>query len=751
MNKCLHKLLEPFLVAVLSLIIISIAFYPAVFEHKLIFQYNYVSLDGIDLNIPRRYLAVQSLRNYGEIPLWEPLIGSGVPLFAESEAGVFHPTLLLFFLNDLTLATNLTILSAILIAMLGSYAWGRSLKLGPLASGIGAVAFSFCKIMLLRTAGLNMLHVLAWLPGSLAVIHLLAVTGKKRYWFSLIIIWLLQLLASHMQMFFICQLACGLYFVILMFFSPSNTKIKLPRWQLFIAYLLAIIFTVALSSVQLLPTQELVSKSIRNNGTPSQTLEQHINVSPNLKMLLIFVNPFYECQPLLPHTPEGFQYIGFFPVLLCVCINKQKRLRVIICLWSLVLFFMFTAMGPRYGIFYCLYKYFPYVSSFRMAGRFALPMVCFMTILSAVGAQNLGELLERWGGKRMSLSVLGSILIITCLDVGYVNYKIQGYLPASWNDKPAILNHINRPQRIYSPYSVLAFSTYEYYFKLHNSAYTLDYKDAYWQHKSLLSFGVSNIFGVATPDDYLSRCEGIVSYYSFALQEGLDKGMAKLLSLDEHSVKQIAPNIDNWFRVQAVSHIITPMPLPKGWPQSEFSQVQSVPIPEIPLSQVYIYTLVNPVNKIRLVPVLQSAPPRNCLDLEQYLQIHTGSLYEPDFARPADIGKVIVEKSTNNTLSLTTQCDQDAYLVISQSYDSNWQASVDGQPAFISLTNLNMQSLPVPKGKHRVELRYVSPAFEKGWKISLAALILFIILGIWALRHPSQPAALNLPEADRQP
>ena len=221
--------------------------------------------------------------------------------------------------------------------------------------------------------------------------------------------------------------------------------------------------------------------------------------------------------------------------------------------------------------------------------------------------------------------------------------------------------------------------------------------------------------------------------YSFALQEGISDAMNKVLSLDEKDIQYVAPNLDNWLRIQAVSHIITPMPLPKGWPKTEFSNVKSVPIPEIPGSQVYVYTLANPVKKMRLVPVLQTNAPANCFDIEQYLHLHTGSLYEPDFAHPADIGKVVVEKETNNTLTLLTSCDRDAHLIISQSYDSNWQAAVDEQPVSIRLTNLAMQSLPVPKGEHRVELRYVSPAFLLGRKISLAAFLVFIVLGIAAV------------------
>ena len=49
-----------------------------------------------------------------------------------------------------------------------------------------------------------------------------------------------------------------------------------------------------------------------------------------------------------------------------------------------------------------------------------------------------------------------------------------------------------------------------------------------------------------------------------------------------------------------------------------------------------------------------------------------------------------------------------------------------------------MQSLAVPAGTHRIELRYISPAFNLGGKISLAALLAFLTLAAAALLKRKQ-------------
>ena len=124
----LKKTKEALLITVFCLAVIAAVFYPAVFQGDIAYLEDKTGSDSLDLNITRRFLAVQSFRKYGEFPLWEPRIGCGAPLFAESEAGILHPALLFFFTGNLTLAADLTVFSAVLTATLGSYLCCRCLR-----------------------------------------------------------------------------------------------------------------------------------------------------------------------------------------------------------------------------------------------------------------------------------------------------------------------------------------------------------------------------------------------------------------------------------------------------------------------------------------------------------------------------------------------------------------------------------------------------------------------------------------------
>ncbi|MDO5297302.1 MAG: YfhO family protein [bacterium] len=722
-----------FLVVVLfCLAAMAIVFYPAVFQGQVIYLEDGAGSDSLDLNIPRRYLAAQCLKKYAEFPLWEPRIGCGAPLFAESEAGVLHPALLFFFQDNLTLAANLTILSAILIAMLGSYALSRRLKLSPFASGIAAAVYGLGPTMLYATQALNIMHVIAWVPGCLAIIHALAETAEKRYWFLLVIVWTLQIFASHFEAFAICQICCWLYIIWLLL--GKNFHLACPPSRLAAYSLLALIFTLCLGSVQILTTYEFTQKSTREAAI---SLEVCQNNSANINRLLSFIDPFYRTERykhlanyLARFSLINFPYLGLLPLLLCFCSFSARRRRLSVGLWIMAIFFFVVSLGPRCGVYYLLWRFVPFMDSFRYPVRFTIPLICLLSVIAAIGAQNISDWIDNRYNKRLSKLILSLVTLIICIDAWYINDQVQGYLPQAWSSPPSVLQRIESYQRIYSPYSCWN----QRKCLNSNPVNGKQRQNMFWEHRSLISPGMAPLWNIAAPDDYIFYGLGIVLKNASDMQTVLHVIAEHLLEADAKETALLAPRFADWLRLLGITHLITPLPLPDSWPKSEFISIQSAPIQEISGENVYIYALARPLNKVRLVPVLQKGTPANSIDIEKIAEIHEeNALYEPDIANPASIGTVRIELETNHKLIINTSCGQNAYLVISNTYDPNWQAAIDGQPALVERTDLTLQSVAVPQGEHRIELRYISPAFETGWKISLTALILLIFAALYAL------------------
>jgi len=95
--------------------------------------------------------------------------------------------------------------------------------------------------------------------------------------------------------------------------------------------------------------------------------------------------------------------------------------------------------------------------------------------------------------------------------------------------------------------------------------------------------------------------------------------------------------------------------------------------------------------------------------------------------------QVLVHK--NEYIKLQVEATGRNFLFLSEVvYPPAWHASIDGKPVPIFKTNYAFRGIIVPPGKHTVELRYSSGAFERGRQISLGLnLVVLFLLGAGAL------------------
>ncbi|MDZ4718183.1 MAG: YfhO family protein, partial [Roseiflexaceae bacterium] len=93
---------------------------------------------------------------------------------------------------------------------------------------------------------------------------------------------------------------------------------------------------------------------------------------------------------------------------------------------------------------------------------------------------------------------------------------------------------------------------------------------------------------------------------------------------------------------------------------------------------------------------------------------------------------VHVIANTTDSITLQTRLTQPGWLVLSETYNPNWQATVDGKPATISPTNIFLQGVALTPGEHQIVFRYRSKELFLGMYVSLSVLLLLMIgLTIW--------------------
>ncbi|MCI0473898.1 MAG: YfhO family protein, partial [Ignavibacteria bacterium] len=105
------------------------------------------------------------------------------------------------------------------------------------------------------------------------------------------------------------------------------------------------------------------------------------------------------------------------------------------------------------------------------------------------------------------------------------------------------------------------------------------------------------------------------------------------------------------------------------------------------------------------------------------------NLVLPKSAQGDSLPKNIVKitEYSLNTIKIDVETEADGLLYLSEVYYPAWNAYVDGNNVKILKTDFCMRSVPVTKGKHKVELRYESDVFAKGKTITMLTLVLFIL------------------------
>jgi hypothetical protein len=92
----------------------------------------------------------------------------------------------------------------------------------------------------------------------------------------------------------------------------------------------------------------------------------------------------------------------------------------------------------------------------------------------------------------------------------------------------------------------------------------------------------------------------------------------------------------------------------------------------------------------------------------------------PSFPAPAP-AEVKVVARTPMYVALEVAAQGLSYVAINQTWARAWRATLDGAPVRLLRTDVALSGLPVPAGRHRVELTYDDPWIRAGQILSAAA------------------------------
>jgi uncharacterized membrane protein YfhO len=81
-----------------------------------------------------------------------------------------------------------------------------------------------------------------------------------------------------------------------------------------------------------------------------------------------------------------------------------------------------------------------------------------------------------------------------------------------------------------------------------------------------------------------------------------------------------------------------------------------------------------------------------------------------------------------NRISLKVQTSASGFLVLSEIYNPDWQAYVDGEKTKIYCADYTLRAIPIEKGMHQMEMFYNPLSFRIGRIVTVCTLVIAVCL-----------------------
>lgn len=700
----------PFIVITLVIFTFHIRlFFP---ELSIYITPDYGRSDSWHLSIANKFYYAQELKK-NRIPIWNPHIGTGYPTLAEGQTAIFFlPNLVFFRLLPFIWAYNLTLVLSFITAGIGTYLFCRSLNLNKFASTYAGTIFPLGGFFVFHVQHHNLLQTASIMPLLFWAVNEFLKT--KRIIFLIISSLLLsqQIFAGFPQITFY-SLIFILIFTTLRYFLDPHIKL-----YSILIILITATWGVLLSAIQVLPSYEFFNISARELS-PGKILEEF---PYNFKNLLQFLNPFILGSPQNGTYPiwipgewgifwENTAYIGLLPIILAISTlptlfakkNADKN-KAYIVLFGLLLFISLAFSLGRNTPFQTVFS-FPPFSLFRVPSRFLLVTQFSFIVLSGI-----------YFNKLSRLKITSSLLFF--LAVSDLFLLLFFYSPVArakdWLTQTETAKILSQDghERIFS---IGEFAKW-------NEKYIQDgWRDTNYYNfaRNSLSQNSNLIFNI----NQFSAYESLLSErFSFAMN--LVKSGFR--SSDNKSL--ISNTSKNALQINNVSHIISPWELYNSEINKIFSTTNGAG------EAFYVYRITNEPKPFYLVSQYKLAKKKSDiwnLFNDKNFDFKNEVILEDNIEikyHPLKNWSIKPIKISPGLLELEITADNEALLIINESYYPGWEASVNHQDVRIYPANVNSKAVLIGGGKNLVEIKFKSRAYRNGLILSLTNLLITILI-----------------------
>lgn len=708
---------------------------------------------------------IYGIRN-GEFPMWSNSYFSGFPSIADPQQGCFYPfnLILTIFANSETNTISyypIEMMEIFHFALIGifTYYMIKELKISSMAALIGAICFEFCGYVIAHPEHYSTIMSLTWIPFSIRYL----IRFKKEQRFSnfagFIIGLLLCILGGHTQ----TTLYGGVLILILMcvfFINLWQKEGKKKAATFIISIGIALIITVMLASIQLLPTWELMNQSTREK----MQYETFLSSSGNpISIVSIFLPKAIDLENIKNQTSivETYYYFGILPIIFLIMVilsrnTKEKKKKIILWIALAILFYMLS-LGKHTFLNKILYQI-PLLNKLQRTVNF---MFNASLCISIAVAYAVDIILQKSEYKLKIKSSLCCIEILVLMTLLYLVFK--GIAEDS-NQYIYLLKNI-----IFI--CIVLISFYIFYLlyqegKLNRlqfaiiciiicfidiflSSYTQQFacnlynKELVYYYSSEEGKKIKNILNKTEERTanmtYLNigsilRNNDILGYNPLKLKK-YEKYMQNLGNMLEPEQYNKIDEESKLLDLLSVKYIVKKVNTTKT-ENTIIYENKNIKIYENKNAEpMYYFT-----KKIKNIEnddlILEKIKNKDYIPQEI---VYTTEKTTKDYKISENDTVELIEK-TNNKIILKTVNENEAYLSTSEIMYPGWKVKINGEEGKIDTVNTIFRGIELPQGENYIELYFLPDSFIIGKNISIIGFIIF--LSIFAFREKIEKVLL---------
>ncbi len=743
------------------------------FRDALLFGRAFFYFDITEINYPYRDFLAREIR-LGRFARWMPTLYCGLPLYAESQAGYWHPLkYLLYPWMPTWRAFNLDTILSIWLTGVGTYGWLRR-HVGAAGALTGAAIFGVGGFVWAHLIHTSMINALASVPFVVWALEVAWDGGRVRGVALGGLALACQVFAGHLQDTILTAALVGLYALYRALTEPTRRGRVLA-----LGMAVALVAVgIAVSAVQWIPSKNLLDRSPRAGGLTWKQLT-YGSWSPELLPTLV-VREVYGTRARDTDWMDGYYpyhemnaYLGLIALGLAVVGGMACRDRWV-AFWVAAALLGGTLMLGRFTFLFDYMNFVPIFGSSRIPVRFDLWVALAVAALASVGVDRL----SRPGVVRLG-PALWFGLVLVALSVPILVYV---YVPAwtqarRWNT----LGHLQhfrwlgrevaiasartaalvaaawavaraaarsgRPEDRRRLAAVLPVLVLVDLLAAHSvDAPTID--PSYWtvQPETAALLKTDPTLRRVHGEGVFGRSAGEPGYASepidfAAIRDSLAWSLAPVwgLSSSAGATPLIPRRLVDYaeattieqgrFAIEGVSHVLAA------------KRLTGIDARPLRVGSVYIHRVPGTLPRARLMgrPVYEAddssalaALARLGREFRERVVVEDPDRPLAEEAKAEGSAAIVVDEPER--VEVETSSTGPSYLFLADTFDPGWSATVDGRPAPIRPAFVAFRAVFVPGGSHRVVFAYRPAGFVVGGVVTGIGLALALALLLWPRR-----------------